>query len=30
MELSNQGKQLAGPFHTNNGKILNHFILHES
>jgi len=30
MELSNQGKQLVGTFHTNNGKILDHFTLHES
>jgi hypothetical protein len=28
--LSNQGKQLVGTFHTNNGKILDHFTLHES
>ena len=30
MELSNQGKQLVGTFHTNDGKILDHFTLHES
>jgi hypothetical protein len=30
MELSNQGKQLVGTFYTNDGKILDHFKLHES
>ena len=30
MELSNQGKQLVGTFYTNDGKILDHFTLHES
>jgi predicted phosphodiesterase len=30
MELSNKGKQLAGTFYTNDGKIVDHFKLHES
>jgi predicted MPP superfamily phosphohydrolase len=30
MELSNHGKQLAGTFYTNDGKILDHFKVHES
>jgi 3',5'-cyclic AMP phosphodiesterase CpdA len=30
LELSNQGKKLTGEFYTNDGDVLDHFILHES
>ena len=30
LELSNEGKKLTGEFYTNDGDVLDHFILHES
>jgi 3',5'-cyclic AMP phosphodiesterase CpdA len=30
LELSNYGKKLSGEFYTNDGDVLDHFILHES
>jgi len=30
LELSNYGKKLTGEFYTNDGDVLDHFILHES
>jgi hypothetical protein len=29
LELSNQGKKIIGEFYTNDGQILDHFIMHE-
>jgi hypothetical protein len=29
LELSNQGKKIIGEFYTNDGQILDHFIMYE-
>lgn len=30
LELSNQGKKLTGEFYTNDGQVLDHFVIHEN